>query len=1124
MTGLVNEKDVQRVKSSGLFDEKWYVQQYPDVKIVGIDPIVHYLWIGWKIGRDPGPFFSTRGYLAANPSIASSGKNPLLHAITEPADITWVVNRHDKMTRYYRAEALSKQLLKQGWQIRVVLDESLTDEFEFRSKIVVLCRIAASDRLRNKIKEYRSKGGVVVYDVDDLIFDIDRLDLLQSYRARDDAAKEVARRGFEWCRETMLCSDLITVSTAALQKEVDRLGKPSVVVPNCLSEEAFAIAASLEAREDAYRPPVVNLCFLSGTKTHQTDFDECAAALARVLTDNRQAVLHVVGHLDLPEALAGCRVMMHPLMTYPRMLRFLSTMDINLAPLEANNAFTDCKSELKVFEAALFSIPTVASPTSPYAAIIASGVNGFLAKDEMEWTDALSRLITDAEYRSRLGEEAKRSIVPVFDVKSVARTANAYLGALKRDPAGYLADAQKRLAKLPVPASDRPLVSLVTILYRKEREIRAFLESLRRQDFDGPFEVIFVDDRSPDNSVQVIEETLEHWSHCTDHNPAMEISIISNDANSGNCISRNKGVQAARGDIIAVVDCDCLLNRSLVRSHYEKYANGDCDIVIGPKGVETETRPALSALNEYEGDISRALRDARPQDAFNPDSFVNSVTRNFSISRDFLNTVDGDLFDPLFSYSADPESGFGWEDVELGCRAYLKAARIKYADDTFSLHISHETTEHASDKPVKSLKNFRRLHQKHPTLFRESRQWTLKTFDALVNWMRKIGAEVDSNPDYVWLNRHLSDILHSPRIQPARRPLRIITHRWHCPHQYELYKSGHEFTLVTGAGTGMCNRWEWGHRPMPKNARFKPVENVNFKDYDAAIIHFDENVFHPERSVNPDTGKQMVPDDWGKTFKWFLQNCKLPTFAICHGTPQFYGQYDRTYDKENLLQVIEDSRQEIVEALRNVHVVCNSHQARAEWGFHKSSVIWHGFAPSDFPPGPHDRGVLAMLDRAIQNRPHYNGFFGYRAVRDALIPARLRIDHLHVPNPPEGYVTNSHEWAVAKYQNYVREIARYSVYYNPTVRSPMPRSRGEAMMAGLVSVSKRNHDVDLFIKNGVNGFYSDDDLEIAEFLQYLDKNPAARADMGKKSRALAQDVFNQDNYLYAWQELLNAAR
>jgi len=49
----VSEADVAAFRDSGKFDEEWYVNRYPDVRILGMDPARHFLWIGSKLGRKP---------------------------------------------------------------------------------------------------------------------------------------------------------------------------------------------------------------------------------------------------------------------------------------------------------------------------------------------------------------------------------------------------------------------------------------------------------------------------------------------------------------------------------------------------------------------------------------------------------------------------------------------------------------------------------------------------------------------------------------------------------------------------------------------------------------------------------------------------------------------------------------------------------------------------------------------------------------------------------------------------------------------------------------------------------------------------------------------------------------
>lgn len=70
---------VLAIGRSPLFDAAWYSRVYPDVAADGTGPAWHYAAHGWREGRDPGPGFSTRAYLAEHPEAAAGPLNPLLH-------------------------------------------------------------------------------------------------------------------------------------------------------------------------------------------------------------------------------------------------------------------------------------------------------------------------------------------------------------------------------------------------------------------------------------------------------------------------------------------------------------------------------------------------------------------------------------------------------------------------------------------------------------------------------------------------------------------------------------------------------------------------------------------------------------------------------------------------------------------------------------------------------------------------------------------------------------------------------------------------------------------------------------------------------------------------------------
>jgi len=54
------------VARSGLFDAKYYLEEYPDVAAAGMVPSEHYCKFGWREGRRPGPMVHT-DYVSAGP-------------------------------------------------------------------------------------------------------------------------------------------------------------------------------------------------------------------------------------------------------------------------------------------------------------------------------------------------------------------------------------------------------------------------------------------------------------------------------------------------------------------------------------------------------------------------------------------------------------------------------------------------------------------------------------------------------------------------------------------------------------------------------------------------------------------------------------------------------------------------------------------------------------------------------------------------------------------------------------------------------------------------------------------------------------------------------------------------
>lgn len=81
-----SEAEVEDFRQSGSFDEIWYVNEYRDVTESGIDPAVHYLWLGERLGRRPNGSSNTAFVVAEAPvKVAQRGWGDLPEPIVRPS-------------------------------------------------------------------------------------------------------------------------------------------------------------------------------------------------------------------------------------------------------------------------------------------------------------------------------------------------------------------------------------------------------------------------------------------------------------------------------------------------------------------------------------------------------------------------------------------------------------------------------------------------------------------------------------------------------------------------------------------------------------------------------------------------------------------------------------------------------------------------------------------------------------------------------------------------------------------------------------------------------------------------------------------------------------------------------
>lgn len=96
------------------------------------------------------------------------------------------------------------------------------------------------------------------------------------------------------------------------------------------------------------------------------------------------------------------------------------------------------------------------------------------------------------------------------------------------------------------PLSGNPLVSVVVPAYNASRFLRQAVDSVLAQTYSN-LELIIVDDCSTDDTLQIIQEYAARDSR---------VRVIAGEENQGVARVRNRGIQAAQGEYIALLDSD----------------------------------------------------------------------------------------------------------------------------------------------------------------------------------------------------------------------------------------------------------------------------------------------------------------------------------------------------------------------------------------------------------------------------------------------------------------------------------------------------------------------------------------------------------------------------------------
>ena len=130
------------------------------------------------------------------------------------------------------------------------------------------------------------------------------------------------------------------------------------------------------------------------------------------------------------------------------------------------------------------------------------------------------------------------------------------------------------------------LVSIITPSYKSEKFISQTIDSVLSQTYEN-WEMLIVDDVSPDNSNKIIEEYAKKDNR---------IKLIKLENNSGPAVARNRAIEEANGRYIAFLDADDLWTPEKLEKQLTFMKEKDCALTYSSYETMSEDGEVLSRV------------------------------------------------------------------------------------------------------------------------------------------------------------------------------------------------------------------------------------------------------------------------------------------------------------------------------------------------------------------------------------------------------------------------------------------------------------------------------------------------------------------------------------------------
>jgi len=306
-------------------------------------------------------------------------------------------------------------------------------------RVIIFFRCPWTERVDKAITLAKKLNKKVLFDIDDLVIDKKYTELIPYIKTLSYSEKAIYDDGVMRNGKTLkLCDGAIT-TTEGLAKELKNYVPTVFINRNVASEEMWKLSQkALNKNYNKTKNESIIIGYFSGSITHDSDIEMIKDALIKILNENKNVQLLLLGELSEPDYLIefSSRIIRRTFIDWRELPEIISNVDINIAPIE-NTIFNAAKSENKWVEAALVKVPTIASNVGAFKQVIYHNLTGLLCDDVKEWYISLKNLIYNKELRKNIAENAYNHCKIEYNtIYSGAKFAN-YINSMANKHIGF---------------------------------------------------------------------------------------------------------------------------------------------------------------------------------------------------------------------------------------------------------------------------------------------------------------------------------------------------------------------------------------------------------------------------------------------------------------------------------------------------------------------------------------------------------------------------------------------------------------------------------------------------------------------------------------------------------------